>query len=290
MMTQASVVIPHFEDAERLRRCLGGFSRMPGGVLAQAEVVVVDNASRVDLGWVEREFPFARLVVEPNRGAAVARNRGVRETAAPRIAFLDCDCVPRGDWLARVLALPLAPGGEVVGGEITTFDETPPPRSGPEAFETVFAFNQRDYVERKGFSVTANLVTSRALFERVGDFVDGVSEDVDWCRRAVAAGARMTFDPALSVSHPTRQDWPALRKKWLRTTREGHGIDGGRRAAWFLKAALMPVSAFYHAPRILFSRKLAGPGERAAGVLTLFRIRLARAWWMLLLGLGRSVS
>ena len=288
-MTRASIVIPHFEDVERLRRCLDSLAEIPSGTLGEAEIVVVDNDSPSDLGWVERDFPFARLVVETTRGAAAARNRGVRETGAPRIAFLDCDCVPRRDWLRRVIDLPLAPEGEVVGGAISTFDETPPPRSGAEAFEAVFAFNQKGYVEQKGFSVTANLVTSRELFERVGELRDAVSEDVDWCRRATSGGARLTYDADLSVSHPTRRDWPALRKKWLRTTREAHGIYGDNRLSWLMKALLMPASAVAHVPRVLSSDRIDGAGERFRAVLTLFRLRLARMWWMLLLMLGRDV-
>lgn len=288
-MTQASVIIPHFEDLERLRRCLDALAGMPAEDRAEVEFVVVDNASSSDLGWVERDFPFARLVIETTRGAAAARNRGVRETRAPRIAFLDSDCVPRGDWLRRVIDLSLAPTGEVVGGAVATFDETPPPRSGAEAFETVFAFKQKDYVEQKGFSVTANLVTSRALFEQVGELRDAVSEDVDWCHRATASGATLTYDAELSVSHPTRRDWPALRKKWLRTTREAHGIYGGAKLSWLVKALAMPVSAVAHAPRVLSSDRLDGWGERLRAMGTLFRLRFARMWWMVLLMLGREV-
>lgn len=282
-MKRASVVIPHYNDAERLRRCLGALSEMPE--LEAVEVVVVDNVSPVDLGWMA-EFPFARLVVEPQRGAASARNRGVQETSAERIAFLDSDCVPRLDWLARVLDMPLG-ATDIVGGEITTFDETPAPRSGAEAFETVFAFNQRRYIEDKGFTVTANLVTTRDLFLRVGDLRDDVSEDVEWCHRAAAQGARVTYDPALSVSHPTRQDWPGLRKKWLRTTTEAYGTGKSHKARWLAKAAAMPVSAVAHCARALNSPKLHGVGERMRAITTLFRLRFARSWWMLCLVLGK---
>ena len=285
-MKDASVVIPHYRDADRLRRCLEGLAASSEGALERAEIVVVDNASGIDLGWVTRDFPFAQLVTEESKGAAVARNRGVRETASPRIAFLDSDCVPRSDWLERVLSLPLSPDGEVVGGEVLTFDETPPPRSGAEAFETVFAFNQKSYVEDKDFTVTANMVFERALFERVGELIDGVSEDVEWCQRAVTLGAQVTYDPDLSVRHPTRSDWPALRKKWLRTTREAYGTGRANRKAWILKALIMPVSAAAHLPKVMGSPRLGGLEERLAGALTLIRLRFLRGWWMLVLAFG----
>lgn len=281
-MKRASVVIPHYNDADRLRRCLQALSEMPA--LEAVEVVVVDNASPLDLGWVN-SFPFVRLVIESQKGAASARNLGVRETSAARIAFLDSDCVPRSDWLQHMLDMPVG-DSEIIGGDITTFDETPGPRSGAEAFETVFAFNQRSYVENKGFTVTANMVTTRGLFARVGDFRDDVSEDVEWCRRAAAMGARVRFDPELFVRHPTRQTWGDLRRKWLRTTKEAYGTERTNRGKWLLKALAMPISALAHSPKVLTSSRLTGAGERMRAVGTLFRLRFARAAWMLRLALG----
>ncbi len=272
-----------------MRRCLEGLSATGAGAREEIEVVVVDNASPLDLSWVERDFPFVRLIVEDKKGAAHARNRGIAETGASRLILLDSDCVPDPDWLDVALGLPLDES-DVIGGEVRTFDETPPPRSGAEAFETVFAFAQRKYIEKKRFSVTANLITSRALFEAVGDLRDGFSEDLDWCHRAVAEGARLRYEPGLTVQHPTRQDWAALRKKWVRTTREAYVTEQNRKLSWILRACLMPISAVVHAPRILLSPKLSGAQERLRGLATLFRLRLARTCWMLKLAFGAKVS
>ena len=272
---RAAVVIPHHDDAARLARCLDALMpQVPGDV----EVVVVDNASpRAPLVAHSR----ARLVVEPAKGAAVARNRGVAETTAPVLLFLDCDCVPDGDWLATALAA--ARRADVVGGAVTLFDETPPPRSGAQAFETVFAFDNRAYIERKGFSVTANLVTRRAVFDATGPFVPGLSEDLDWCRRAVARGFALAYAPDLRVAHPTRADWPALARKWRRLTDEGFAVNGrgaGARLRWAAKALAMPLSVAAHAPRVLRHPALSG-AERMRALGTLARLRLARMRWML---------
>ena len=288
-MKEAAVIIPHYCDEDRLRRCLGGLAATGVRGKEAVEVVVVDNASPLDLSWIEQDFPFVQLIVEDKKGAAHARNRGIAETTAARLILLDSDCVPDPNWLEVALGLPLD-GKDVIGGEVRTFDETPPPRSGSEAFETVFAFAQRDYIERKNFSVTANLITSRPLFQTVGALRDGFSEDLDWCHRAVEKGARLRFEPSLSVQHPTRQDWAALRKKWVRTTREAYVTQKDRKLSWVLRALLMPLSAIAHAPRILFSPKLAGWRERVRGLATLFRLRLARTGWMLKLVLGGNVT
>lgn len=283
MTPAAAIIIPHHDDAERLLRCLGAL--MPQAAAAAAtgeiEVIVVDNASTASLDPVRAAYPGLRLVLEPAKGAAHARNRGVAETVAPLLFFLDCDCVPAPGWLAAARAA--AGKGDLVGGRIDVFDETPPPRSGAEAFEAVFAFDNRGYVERKGFSVTANLVTRRDVFLATGPFVHGLSEDLDWCRRATAKGFRLAYDDALRVSHPTRRDWAALRRKWRRTTDEGFGVNGRtplRRLAWACKALAMPLSVLAHAPRVLRHPALTG-AERASALATLARLRLVRMAWML---------
>lgn len=276
-----ALIIPHYNDTVRLRTCLEALAPQ---MVPTVEMVVVDNGSTDDLAPVvtllELRFPGARLIHEPGKGAALARNRGVAETTAPHLLFLDADCVPGPDWL--VTALGLAGPDQVVGGRIDVFDETPSPRSGAEAFETVFAFNQRGYVTRKGFSVTANLLTTRAVFDRTGPFVNALSEDLDWCRRAVSRGAPLVYEDTLVVAHPTRQDWAALRRKWQRLTEESfatHGGTFGARLAWAVRAMMVLVSGPLHLPRVLLHRDLSRR-EAFRGMATLLRLRAQRTLWM----------
>lgn len=290
MTADAVVIIPHFNDVARLDRCLKALTAQD---LSGVEVLVVDNASTESLGALVAAYPGLRFTTEHAKGAALARNRGVAESQAETLIFLDADCVPAAGWLAAARAA--APRADIVGGAIDVFDETPPPRSGAEAFETVFAFNYKDYIERKGFSVTANLVTTRSVFEAVGPFVDGLSEDAEWCLRARDKGFVLALDEGMRVAHPTRSDWPALRRKWLRVARELFALHQARRPGiggrirWALRAMAMPLSAVAHLPKVLFSRKLGGAGERLRGAVTLIRLRLLRAYWMLRQSVGASL-
>ena len=283
-----AVIIPHYNDVVRLERCLsalvgkGGEGGVPQEWGADVDVVVVDNNSTDDIGPLRAAFPAVRFVVEKKAGAAEARNRGVRETTAPILFFLDADCVPAPDWLDA--GRRVAGNADVIGGRIDTFDETAPPRSGAEAFEAVFAFHQRDYIERQGFSVTANLITSRAVFDATGEFRPGVSEDRDWCLRAGAKGFKLVHEDSLRVSHPTRSDWPALAKKWKRLSSEGFhlsGTDAAARIRWALRAIAVALSAFAHIPKVMTSPALSSTIERVRGIGTLFRIRLWRAGYMI---------
>lgn len=275
---QYAIIIPHYNDVVRLARCL---SALVGQLDARAELVVVDNSSTDDLEPLCRAFPDVALVTEAEKGAAAARNRGVVETTAPCLFFLDADCVPAGDWFA--VACEAVTDQTVIGGAVDVFHETPPPLTGAQAFEAVFAFNQKNYVQQKGFSVTANLLTTRAVFAQTGLFRSGVSEDLDWCHRATAEGYALDYAPALRVSHPSRGDWPALRRKWRRLTEEAFGLQpaGVRgRLLWARRALMMAASPFVHVPTILRHTSLS-LGAKSRAMVTLFGLRWMRAIWML---------
>lgn len=283
----AAIIIPHYNDTERLSRCLTSLERND---LSNVEVLVVDNNSSVSLEDVQQAYPKVRFIVETEKGAAAARNRGVAETSAPLLFFIDADCVAADDWVAK--AHEVAPTADLIGGRVDVFDETPPPRSGAEAFETVFAFNFKNYIEVQGFTGSGNLVTTRKVFEDVGGFRGGVSEDLDWSTRAVSKGYRLIYRDDLVVSHPSRSDWAALRHKWRRLTQELFGVNGNSpraRLKWAVRGMAMPISALVHLPKVLRSDKLDGFPEKLSASLTLIRLRFLRMFWMLRQALGQTI-
>ena len=280
-----AIIVPHYNDVPRLERMLQALMpQMRPGV----ELVIGDNASTDDLDGIRALWPDLRIVTETRRGAAEARNTAVAATTAPGLAFIDSDFLPADDWVARARHVAATAGDRVTGGQVDVFDEPPPPRSGAEAFETVFAFDFKTYIEKKGFTGAGNMVTTRRVFDDTGPFVAGLSEDLDWSTRAVAAGYPLTYDPDLVVAHPTRQDWEALRRKWMRLTEESWGLkarDGHHglpaRLGWTLRALIgLPASIPAHLPRILRHASLS-PAEKRAAALTLIRLRLLRVKWML---------
>lgn len=278
---EAAVIIPHYNDAVRLGRCLAALEPQRAAAQGAVEVVVADNGSTQDLSALKAAYPGIRFLTEPEKGAAAARNAGVAATTAPALFFLDADCLPDPDWLATARRL----GGrdEMIGGRVAIFDETPPPRSGAEAFEAVFGFDQKGYVEQKKFSVTANLLTTRAVFAATGPFNGKVAEDLDWCHRAGALGYAITYRPELSVAHPSRSDWTALIRKWRRITSEGFHVNGTgptARAKWALRAGAVLASGPAHLPQLLRHPALSGV-ERRRGARVLLALRAQRSLWML---------
>lgn len=286
-MPKIAIIIPHYNDVIRLERCL---SALMENDLTGCEVLVVDNGSSRPLTETKAKFPRVRFAVEQQKGAAAARNKGVAETRAPCLMFMDADCVAARNWVA--VGREVAGRANLVGGRVEVFDETPPPRSGAEAFEAVFAFDFRQYIEVQGFSGTGNLITQRDVFEDVGPFRDGVSEDRDWSFRATAKGYQLVYEERLCVGHPSRQDWPALRGKWRRIMQEMFGQTGGgakARMKWALKGLMMPLSIFAHLPKIWRSPNLAGAPDRLRAAGTLIRLRLLRMIWMLRQAAGLGI-
>ena len=287
---EIAIIIPHYNDPARLEICLAALMQND---LTGAEVVVVDNDSPNPPDAVAARFPGVRFLSETEKGAGPARNRGVAATTAPVLAFIDADCIAAPDWVATARAV--AGEADLIGGRVDVHDETPPPRNGSQAFEKVFGYDFRHYIEVQGVSGAGNLVTRRSVFDVVGPFRAAVSEDTDWTRRAVAAGYRLIYRDGLRVSHPSRPDWPALRVKWRRLVQESWALaqaerpGTGTRLRWGIKALAMPASAVVHAPKVLRSAKLAGMGERLGALGVLIKLRLTRMVWMLRQAFGGRI-
>jgi GT2 family glycosyltransferase len=273
-----SIVIPHYNDVARLLRCLAALSPQVG---EDGEIIVADNGSKADLTPVRDAFPHVKIIIETASGAGLARNTGVAASRGTWLLFIDSDCLPAPDWVARGLAV--ATPDQVIGGRVDVFHETEPPLSGAEAFEQIFAFKMQAYLERDAFLGAGNLITSRALFDAVGGFRPAVSEDKDWSQRAARKGYVLKFDADFAVSHPSRQDWPALRRKWRRLTSEAflldaNGVSG--RVFWCAKALAIPISILVHLPRVLGAQNMT-LRDKTLALATLVRLRLARTGWML---------
>jgi len=276
---KVSVVVPHYRDLTGLDICLTALGRQTWPA-ADFEIVVADNASPEGEAAVAKVIAGrARLVVVEAKGAAPARNGGVAATRGEILAFTDSDCQPSPEWLAEGLAA-LAQF-DLVGGAMAVLVEDATHVTSAEAFERVFAFDNAAYVRDKAFTVTANLFCPRALFDRVGGFRTGVSEDLEWSHRARDAGYRIGYAPAAVVGHPARRTWAELTTKWRRVDKETFGLSSARpggRLKWLLRALALPVSALVHTPKVLASRQLSRMGERLGAIVILFRLRTWRAF------------
>lgn len=272
-----SVIIPHYRDLTGLELCLQALARQTYPA-SDFEVIVADNNSpEGEAAIAEAIAGRARLTVVRERGAGPARNGGVQLARGEILAFTDSDCVPEPQWLAEGVAK--LGEYDFVGGRVTVLVDDPAHMTGPEAFERVFAFDFKTYITRKGFTGSGNLFCARTLFDAVGGFRTGVSEDVEWSHRARGMGFRLGYAPRAIVGHPARRTWDELKNKWARVNAETYGLYRIRPAGklqWLVRNLALPVSAVLHTPKIFASDQLATGSQRAAAVQTLFKLRMWR--------------
>jgi glycosyltransferase involved in cell wall biosynthesis len=210
-----SVVVPVYDDEERLPRCLEALERQTYPA-DRYEVLVVDNASPKPVAPLLQAFAHAVPEYEGQPGSYAARNRGISVSRGDVLAFTDADCLPSEGWLAAGVQALMDPEVSLAGGPIEVFPREAEPNP-VELYEMLCAFTAEANVEA-GFTSTANLFTRRAVIDEVGMFDGNLKSwgDVLWTSRAVSAGFRIAFAPGAIVRHPARRTLRALRLRYAR--------------------------------------------------------------------------
>jgi glycosyltransferase involved in cell wall biosynthesis len=291
-----SIVIPHLNQPDRLRDCLESLARQDFD-MRRVETIVVDNGSSQPPTDICSGFEGVRLVDEPIPGPGPARNRGVSLARGRLLAFIDADCTADASWLAAIEAALTGPGSStVIGGDVRIARRDSGRATMLEAYESVYAYRQEEYIARQGFSGTGNLAMARQAYDAVGPFC-GIerAEDRDWGQRATRAGFAIRYVPEMIVFHPARQSFADLCTKWDRHV--SHDFEeylamrwGSLR--WSLYGLAIALSPAWELKRIWGSDRVAGVSERLLAFAAMTRIRAWRAWRMhkLLVGIGPPVS
>src|SRR5215469_15482928 len=210
-----SIIIPTFNGAARIGRCLEAL--LPQTAAINAEILVVDDGSTDGTGDVVSRYPGVRLISQANAGPAAARNRGALEAQGTIILFTDDDCVAATDWLASMIR-PFE-DSDVVGvkGAYRTRQKA-----------LVARFVQADYEDRYRLMATLPEIdfidTYAAAFRRDRflemngydtSFPVACAEDIELSYRMSERGWKMKFVPAALVYH-THPDtfWTYMKKKY----------------------------------------------------------------------------
>ncbi len=284
---EVSVVIPHLNQRGHLETCLASLDQqtLPA---TSFEILVVDNGSAIRPDDVIARHPRARLFTEATPGPGPARNTGVAHAAGKIIAFIDADCRAHADWLRTAVdRIRTEPVNSILGGDVRIWHEPKRSMTAVEAYESVFAYLFKHYIERRGFSGTGNLVLHRRDFHVVGPFAGiGIAEDMEWGHRACAAGFTFRYVPEMIVFHPARESFRELRVKWDRHIRHYINMARGKplwRLRWTAKALAVLVSPLVDCFKVLTSDRLQGAVNRVKALLILVAIRSYRAWIMMIL-------
>lgn len=184
-------------------------------------IIIIDDPNSPSIDLLQKKYgadPFVRIRVnEANLGASASRNRGMKESAADWIHFLDDDVTPDDDLLIRTAEI-IREHPSVAG-----FIGTSKFPIADNVFTTAIHLADVTYfwdIARKRpedrdlpWGVTANLIAKRSADEIDFDLIfpkTGGGEDIDFCRKkrdwvvAKNGGGSGGFcaAPAVVVTHP----------------------------------------------------------------------------------------
>jgi cellulose synthase/poly-beta-1,6-N-acetylglucosamine synthase-like glycosyltransferase len=236
-----SIVVPTYARPDALGRCLRALGELEYPP-SRHEIIVVDDGSagpyrrRIEATCAEAG---ARLVSKPHGGPAAARNVGSAHARGDYLAFVDDDCEPAPDWLARLAAQFAAEPDAAIGGRTLN--------GLPANLYSVASQLLVDYLylayrdEGRGeprFLASNNIAFPRRAFEAVGrfdlTFPLAAGEDRELCDRWHESGRRLVYVPDAVVYHSHALTWSGFCRQHFnygrgafrfRRAREANGRD-----------------------------------------------------------------
>lgn len=254
-----AAIVVSYQSQATIDQCLTRL-RAARGV---RQIRIVDNGSTDGtLALVQRHAsldPRLHFIANPdNPGFSVACNQGARDSDATWLAFVNPDCLVEADALSRLLGHAVATPGEcLLGADLVDEDDRRDAAArrrdpalaamlaDPGARELAIAPDDRLPLQDVDAVSGALMLMPRALFDRIGGFDPGYrlhAEDLDLCRRARQAGARIAVANDVRVLHlrgvssrsrPLFVEWHKHRGLW----RYFRKFDAAR-VSWPLRAAV----------------------------------------------------
>lgn len=227
-MARLSVILVNWNTRQLLERCLESVYASVAG-LRDLELLVVDNGSRDGSSeMVASRFPQAILLANPeNAGFARANNLAISRATGDYLLVLNPDTEIVGTAIAEMLRFAEEhPEVAVVGPQLLNPDGTI--QSSRRRFPTAataflestvlqrwmpghpalrrFYVLDRDDLQTQevDWVVGAAFLVRTAAVQQVGLMDEGYfmySEELDWCRRFVAAGWKVFYHPAARLIH-----------------------------------------------------------------------------------------
>jgi len=199
---RASVVVPVRNGESVIGRCLQALmdQDLPS---SEYEVIVVDDGSSDGTTRVVGGFPSVRLIRQPPRGPAAARNRGISEARGDWVLFTDADCAPYPGWARHLLKAVCdrdAAGGK---GVYVTRQRSLVARFVQVEYETKYRRMARR--ETIDFVDTYAAIYRRDVLQAVNGFDERLPttslEDQELSFRVAERGYRLVFVPEAVVEH-----------------------------------------------------------------------------------------
>jgi mycofactocin system glycosyltransferase len=220
-----SIIIPSRNRAAQLERCLRSLLTLEYPATA-LEIIVVDDASTDETptmlqrfveetakhGWTIKLIHHAE-----QQGVGKGRNTGTAAASFDLLAYIDSDCVASPGWLKELVPAFQDARLGAVGGLLRAYERTSMVGRYEDVRSSLFMGMRAQEVQADGsipYVPTANLLVRRQAWQQLEGFAPlNFGEDVDFCRRLLAAGYRVRYLPYGTVYH----DYRTSLRDFLRT-------------------------------------------------------------------------
>lgn len=217
-----SVIIPVYNDPDGLKDTLESLV-VQDFPPENFEIIIADNGSTDDTLKVANEFiqkypKLIRFVIEDKvQSSYAARNKGIKASKAPIIAFIDSDMTVEEDWLSRAIESMKKKKAEYLTCNIQIYHK------GKESLVTKYnrltGFTVKRNIDLKKFGLIGCTLVRREVFEDLGYFDARLISggDMEFGNRVYDSGRKLHFDPDIVMYHPARSSLRSLLKKSFRT-------------------------------------------------------------------------
>jgi glycosyltransferase involved in cell wall biosynthesis len=189
-----SVLLPTFNSARFIRNAIESFLEQ---TFRAAELIAVDDGSQDDTVSILRDYddPRIRVLEQPHRGTAAARNFGLQSARGVAVVLLDHDDELHPCFLERIaVAWDRDPDAAVVFTDVFMFDD----RRGKVLPQTLFQTHPPPESVDLRSMLRRNYIPARAAVRRdvaveLGGFDEGLSGADDYVLWLRVAAAKLRF-------------------------------------------------------------------------------------------------
>jgi glycosyltransferase involved in cell wall biosynthesis len=216
MTPTITAVVAAYNSEEWIADCLQGIL---GQTRPPDEVVVVDDGSTDGTAEVLARFGSAiRVVRRPNGGCPAAFNTAFGAATGDYVAMCGSDDVwepHKLEWQAETIAA--HPEVDVLFGDAMLFGLREGRYDPPPGVGLLDGRALADALYRVNLVCAPTIVIRRALFERLGPFVERFgADDLEYWMRSLRAGASFFFDERVLVRYRRHEGNLSSRELWMR--------------------------------------------------------------------------
>lgn len=219
-----SVIIPTYDAEKTIINTLNSFISQTFDK-DKFEILIVDDGSTDNTKKLVNEFInkygnllSIKFIEISHKGAAAARNVGIKNSLGDIIVFIDSDCIAPTNWLEEI-ARTLSRSEEKCAGICSIYE----PINNKSlisrfiqydhefrVFKVISINNSTDFVGSYGVAFKKSALLNAGLFNEKFTSADG--EDADLSYRITSLGYKLKYNPYLRILH----NHPSTVKKFLK--------------------------------------------------------------------------